>query len=70
MRAFEAGLVDSLWLAKCPLLEIVRRDPRGAKLQMRMDARASEVREVIEAAAREPSSRDLDLSNDAEKSRP
>ncbi len=68
-RAFEAGLIDPMWLAKCPLLESMRSDPRGAKLQALMETRASEVRAVYDAVDRSPVSRRLDWVDEPEDSR-
>jgi serine/threonine-protein kinase len=48
-KSSEAGLIDLLWLDRCPLLEVVRSHPRFVALRGEIARRAARVAEAIDA---------------------
>jgi serine/threonine-protein kinase len=48
-EAMDAGLLDILWMDRCPVLEAVRKDSRFAPLRAEVEARALRVRSALVA---------------------
>lgn len=44
----EAGLIDRLWLERCPLLDALRDNPRFAEASLRVGARCDRVLDALE----------------------
>jgi serine/threonine-protein kinase len=52
-EAVQSGLIDLLWMDRCPLLDAVRKDARFAPLRAEVEARGQRVKLALAEASAE-----------------